>query len=156
MHIYSMSGHLIRRLNQLSNHVFAKRMTEAGFDLTSVQFAALDAISANPGIDQAGVAALIAYDRATIGGVIDRLQSKGLVERRVSKQDRRAREVRLTGRGEEVFATVLPVVAELQDDILAGLDATERATFIGLAAKVIGNAPDGAEPDTTQSFRDRQ
>ena len=85
-----MAGHLIRRMNQISTHVFSQRMQAEGRDLTPVQFAALDTIIANPGIDQASVAARIAYDRATIGGVIDRLEQKGYVERTISRRDRRA------------------------------------------------------------------
>ena len=96
MKVQNMAGHLIRRLNQASTHIFAKRMQETGVDLTPVQFAAMDAIASYPGIDQAGVAARIAYDRATIGGVIDRLEQKGYVRRSVSTPDRRAREVHLT------------------------------------------------------------
>ena len=120
MEAYGMAGHLIRRLNQISGAVFARRMQEAGHDLTSVQFAAMDALASHPGIDQAGVAALIAYDRATIGGVIDRLEVKGLVARTVSQKDRRAREVRLTAEGTRVFAEILPVVRDLQSEILGG------------------------------------
>lgn len=138
MQIYGMAGHLIRRLNQRSTQVFGARLQEAGFDLTPVQFAAMEAISAEPGIDQAGVAARIAYDRATIGGVIDRLEQKGLVARSVSARDRRAREVRLTDEGARVLAAAFPVVDGLQDEILDGLDAGERAAFLRLAAKVVG------------------
>lgn len=138
---HGMVGHVIRRLNQMSTHVFTKRMQEAGYDLTPVQFAAMDAIAAEPGIDQAGVAARIAYDRATIGGVIDRLEQKGYVMRTVSRRDRRARDVRLTEDGERVFAEILPLVTALQEDILPGLDPTERATFFALARKAT-NTPD--------------
>lgn len=141
MKAHGMVGHVIRRLNQMSTHVFTKRMQEAGYDLTPVQFAAMDAIAAEPGIDQAGVAARIAYDRATIGGVIDRLEQKGYVMRTVSRRDRRARDVRLTEDGERVFAEILPLVTALQDDILPGLDPTERATFFALARKAT-NTPD--------------
>ncbi len=135
--VYAMPGHLIRRLQQISVHAFGVHAKVAGFDLTSVQFAALDAIHANPGIDQAGVASLIAYDRPTIGGVIERLESKGLISRRVSPTDRRAREINLTPLGESVFSEFLPVVESMQTGILAGLDADERQTFMKLAGKVI-------------------
>ncbi len=134
-----MAGHLIRRLNQISTHVFAQHMQAAVIDLTPVQFAAMDAIAAFPGIDQAGVAARIAYDRATIGGVIDRLEQKGYVSRQVSKQDRRAREVRLTKKGARLIEDTLPVVTELQGEILPGLEPTERDQFIALARKAVGN-----------------
>jgi len=140
-----MAGHLIRRLNQLSTQVFARRMGEAGFDLTPVQFAAMDAIRTFPGIDQAGVAARIAYDRATIGGVIDRLVAKGYVARAVSRRDRRAREVRLTEAGETAFAAILPLVRDLQEDILAALVPEERLAFLDLAAKAVGSDPEADE-----------
>ena len=156
MNVSRMAGHLIRRLNQISTQAFASRVQDAGFDLTPVQFAALDAVRAAPGIDQAGVAASIAYDRATIGGVIDRLEQKGLVARRVRKRDRRAREVEVTPEGHRVYAEILPVVATLQAEILSGLEDCEREAFLRLAEKAIrgtsdrdadrGKAPD-ADPD---------
>ena len=132
-----MAGHLIRRMNQISTHVFSQRMQAEGRDLTPVQFAALDAIIANPGIDQASVAARIAYDRATIGGVIDRLEQKGYVERTVSRRDRRAREVRATKLGQKEFDAILPIVEALQNDVLAGLNDPEKELFRTLAQKVI-------------------
>lgn len=138
MKSHGMAGHLIRRLHQISTQVFAKRMQEAGFDLTSVQFAALEAIVTHPGIDQAGVAALIGYDRATIGGVIDRLEQKGYVERNVSRRDRRARELRATGSGLRAFDDVLSIVSALQGDILSKLDESERATLLMLVARAVG------------------
>lgn len=137
MHASMMAGHLIRRMNQISTHVFSQRMQAEGRDLTPVQFAALDAIIANPGIDQASVAARIAYDRATIGGVIDRLEQKGYVERTVSRRDRRAREVRATKLGQKEFDAILPIVEALQNDVLAGLDDPEKELFRTLAQKVI-------------------
>ena len=140
MNIHDMPGHLIRRLQQHSTQVFTKEMQDVAKDLTSVQFAAMDAISANPGIDQAGVAAKIAYDRATIGGVIDRLEQKGYVERKVNTRDRRARILRLTASGQQVLQQILPHVTKLQDDILPGLDASERDTFLKLARKALENA----------------
>ncbi len=135
--IYGMAGHLIRRLNQISTHVFSTRMMEAGIDLTSVQFAALDAIRTRPGIDQATIATMIAYDRATIGGVIDRLEQKKYVTRSISKRDRRAREVTLSAEGENIYAKALPVVVALQNEILRGLSSSEREAFLEFATKTI-------------------
>jgi len=132
-----MAGHLIRRLHQQSTQVFAQRTQAAGFDLTPVQFAALDAIRTHPATDQARVAEMIAYDRATISGVIDRLEQKGWVRRVVSARDRRAREVSLTRDGERVLAALLPVVRELQDDILHPLSDADRARFLKLARLVV-------------------
>ena len=141
-----MAGHLIRRLHQQSTQVFVQRTQAAGFDLTPVQFAALDAIAAQPGTDQARVAEMIAYDRATIGGVIDRLVQKGWVHRVVSERDRRAREVSLTDEGQRVRTAVLPVVQDLQKDILEALGVEERALFLALARKAMRQSVTASEP----------
>lgn len=133
-------GHLIRRLHQLSTHVFQQRMREAGFDLTPVQFAALDALRRNPGVDQASLAQAVAKDKATMGAVADRLEQKGLVRRTVSTRDKRARELTLTDAGEALLSAALPVVEQLQRETLPGLSDDEYRQFILLAAKAASAA----------------
>jgi DNA-binding MarR family transcriptional regulator len=132
-----LPGHFIRRLHQLSTQVFMQRVQEAGHNLTPVQFAALDALRHRPGVDQAGLAEMIAKDRATAGAVVDRLRQKGLIERAVNRRDKRARELTLTSDGEAVLAAVTPVVVRLQREILPGLDDSEYQLFIDLAAKAV-------------------
>ncbi|PCJ96484.1 MAG: MarR family transcriptional regulator [Hyphomicrobiales bacterium] len=132
-----MPGHLIRRLNQNSASVFHSRVKAAGYDLTSVQFAALFTLHKLPGIDQATLARQIAYDRATIGGVVDRLERKSLVVRKVNKRDRRARLLELTDEGEQFLEQIKPIVADLQRDILGTLTNDERSYFMQLAKKVL-------------------
>ena len=138
-----MPGHLIRRLHQLSTQVFLKRVQEAGFDLTPVQFAALDALHHNPGVDQASLADFIAKDRATVGAVADRLEQKGLVTRAISARDKRARELTLTEAGKAVIDALVPVVARLQKEILPGLSDAEYRQFLALAAKATQEAGPG-------------
>ncbi len=133
-----MAGHLIRRLHQQSTQVFQVRSQAAGFELTSVQFAALDAIAQQPEIDQARLASTISFDRATIGGVIDRLEHKGLVQRVVSAQDRRARRLTLTAEGAQLLVACRPVVEALQAEVLAMLSPAEQAAFLALARKALG------------------
>lgn len=133
-----MAGHLIRRLHQQSMQIFQARMQAAGFELTSVQFAALDAIAQQPGIDQASLAATISFDRATIGGVIDRLERKGLLQRVVGARDRRARQLSLTPEGDQLLAASRPVVESLQAEILASLSRAERTAFLALTQKALG------------------
>ena len=137
METQAMAGHLLRRLHQVSTQTFARRVQGAGYDLTPVQFAALDAIQHNPGADQARIAALIAYDKATIGGVIERLEQKGLVTRAISKRDRRAREINLTTEGILTLQDMMPIVRDLQSEILSGLSPEERVNFLDLASKLL-------------------
>ncbi|MBD9570786.1 winged helix-turn-helix transcriptional regulator [Ensifer sp. ENS08] len=122
-------------MNQISMSVFAERMASQGYDLTSVQFAALTALEASPGIDQATLAGMIAYDRVTIAGVVERLEQKGLIERTVNSRDRRSRLLKLSADGNRVLAQLMPVVRDLQDDILTGLDKSEKEALISLLEK---------------------
>ncbi|WP_460274305.1 MarR family winged helix-turn-helix transcriptional regulator [Celeribacter sp. ULVN23_4] len=126
---------MIRRLNQISMSVFTEQMKSHGQTMTSVQFAALNAIRAHPGIEQARLAGMIAYDRATIGGVLDRLEAKGMIHRNICAKDRRARLVSLTEVGETMLDELIPVVRQFQDEILSGLTSEERKEFLRLAAK---------------------
>lgn len=131
-----LPGHLIRRLQQIAVALFGSRMAEADLDLTAVQFAALITLRDNPGLDQQTLAGLIAYDRVTLGGVIDRLVQKGFVARETSPTDRRARVLALTAAGREVLDRAIPWVDRVQADLVAGLSPDEQATFIELLTKL--------------------
>ncbi len=94
--------------------VVTAKLAANGYDLPPVQYAAMQAIAAHPEIDQVHLAALIAYDRTTIGGVIARLLLKGLVEREVSLTDRRVRVWRLSSLGPDTLKVVHALVLEAQ------------------------------------------
>jgi len=140
-----MPGHLIRRLHQQATQVFQKRIGVLGYDLTSVQYAALDALADNPGVDQATLAMLIAKDRATVGAVIDRLETKELIARSVSAKDKRARVLSLSEQGLAMVQELRPLVIEAQKDILPGLTRAEFDQFVKLAAKAAKAAANLAE-----------
>jgi len=133
--INSMTGHLIRRLHQISASVFAERISEAGLEITPVQFAALEKISTNSGVGQTALAGLIAYDRVTICGVIDRLENKKFVIRKISETDRRARELHITEKGRQALDKLKPIVTSFQLEILTGLSPDEVNTFHHLLEK---------------------
>lgn len=135
LEIYEMPGHLVRRLNQASVSVFMDETGKKGFDLTPVQYAALSAIEDKPGLDQATLASRIAYDRVTIGGVVDRLVQKELVRRETNPSDRRARNLFVTDKGVQALVDIRPIVKEAQTILLEGLDDAERREFVRLLQK---------------------
>lgn len=130
-------GHLARRFHQIAVAIFHAEAEAAGFDLTPVQYAALAKIADEPGLDQATLAGLIAQDRTTMGGVVDRLVEKALVARDISKKDRRARELRLTEAGKRTLKQIAPAVAETQRVLLSGLTEKEAAQLMNLLGKAI-------------------
>ena len=142
MELFQMPGHLIRRLHQQSTHIFLRRTQEAGYDITPVQFAALEAIHHHPGADQAHIAERIGYDRATIGGVIERMEKKNWVVRMVSSRDRRSRELSLAPEGERIRVHLLPIVRNIQEEILMPLAPRHRSNFLKWAQELVVSEQD--------------
>jgi DNA-binding MarR family transcriptional regulator len=132
-----MPGHLARRFQQIAVAIFHAEVEACGSDLTPVQYAALLAIYRRPGVDQITLAGLIAYDRTTITGVIDRLERKGLVTRTVNGSDRRARELRTTAAGTDLLLQIQPAVDAAQDVLLSGLSPSEAERLMELLRKAI-------------------
>ena len=123
-------GYAIRRLHQISVGIFLQEAGERG--VTPVQYAALQVVCNQPGIDQRTLARSIALDTSTTGGVIDRLEARGWLERRLSPQDRRARLLFLTPAGEQGLADTLPAMLRAQEQILAPLTERQRVEFMRL------------------------
>lgn len=132
--LYQMPGHLIRRAQQVATALFADEC--AAFGLTSVQYAALFAIEANPRVDATRLSSLVAFDRSTIGDVLERLEAKGWVVRTPSPQDRRVKLVRLSPAGVRLLRQVAPAVRRVQDRLLAPLAPRDRGTIIKLLAQL--------------------
>jgi len=137
-----LPGHLIRRVHQVSTAYFSE---ECG-DLTAVQYAALVAIGAHPGIDATRLSEIIYFDRSTIGDVLDRMEGKGWILRESTPHDRRVKLLALSPAGREVLQRVEPGIHRVQDRLLAGLTAAEGKTLIRLLAKM-ADATAGAAGD---------
>jgi DNA-binding MarR family transcriptional regulator len=130
IHIDHQPGYAIRRLHQISVGIFLQEAGESG--VTPVQYAALQVVGNQPGIDQRTLARTIALDTSTTGGVIDRLEARGWLERRLSPEDRRARQLFLTPVGEQGLADTVPAMLRAQEQILAPLTERQRAEFMRL------------------------
>jgi DNA-binding MarR family transcriptional regulator len=130
-------GHLARRFQQIAVAIFHAEIVAAGHDLTPVQYAALSTIKTRPGIDQVTLAGLIAYDRTTITGVVDRLVQKGLLVRRANSRDRRARVLQITDQGQRTLDGIEPAVEAAQRIMLRGLTTDEAEQFMRLLRKAI-------------------
>lgn len=137
-----LPGHDIRRLHQIAVALFMEE-TEA-FGVTPVQYAALQAVQNAPGLDQRTLARTIGFDTSTIGGVVDRLEARGLMQRNASAQDRRVRLLTLTNAGQQLVADLVPAMLQAQERILAPLPAPERGEFLRMLGVLIAdrNAPD--------------
>lgn len=130
-----MPGHLFRRLHQLAVTRFTAVMVDAG--LTPIQWAALVTTSQRPGLDQSTLSREIYIDTSTIAGVLDRLEARGLIQRRLSAEDRRLRLLYLTDEGTALLKQASVAVVGMQKWLVEPLTVDERAMFTQLMLKVL-------------------
>lgn len=128
-------GHLIRRAHQLAVALFMEET--AAFDVTPVQFAIVHALMDTPGVDQVTLAARVAFDAATSGSVIGRLEARGWVRREVDAQDKRRKLLWLTPEGAKAAVQMKRAVASVQARILAPLQDAEQGALVALLGKLV-------------------
>ena len=136
---------LVRRLDQIFSWAVADTLTGEVTD-TPPQYAAVAVLEDFPGIDQRRLAALMGLDRTNVGQLIDRLEAKGLVERRVNGADRRAHALHLTSEGKSIRRRLRPKMVTAQSRVLAPLTSAEQDLLIDLLIRVIKANEANARP----------
>jgi MarR family transcriptional regulator, temperature-dependent positive regulator of motility len=127
---------LARRFHQVCATILVE--TIAGEELSvPMHFGILAAIDDFPGIDQRRLAMIAGLDHTNVGQIIDALEAKGLVERRINGADRRTRELYATSRGREVRSRMRPKMLAGQARVLAPLTPKERNLLMDLLTRVV-------------------
>ncbi len=133
--VYAAPGYLFRRMQQIAVAIFVEECK--AYDLTPVQYAALVAIHTHPGIDATRLSAVIAFDRSTLGNVIERLETKSLVERKPARDDRRVKLLYLTKPGAALLREIVPSVERAQVRMLQPLKPADRKTLLALLTQLV-------------------
>ena len=133
-------GHLIRRAQQLAVAIFMEET--AGHEATPVQFAILNALIDDPGEDQVTLSNRVAFDPATLGSVVGRIEAKGWVTRKADPGDKRRKLLWITQEGEQVALGMKRAVSKAQQRILEPLEAEERVQLSALLAKLVSRHED--------------
>ena len=136
-------GHLIRRSLQLLNTFFAEGT--AGLGITAPQWAALRALHECPDIEQIKLSDIIAYDPSTIGGLVDRLEAKGLVGRSLDASDRRLKRLNLTAAGHVFFEAYRENVRAVTNRYIAPLEPAEVEQLVSLLERLLDRSTASAE-----------
>jgi DNA-binding MarR family transcriptional regulator len=147
----STSGHLIRMVRERSVAAF---VAVSGSDEVSVQQLKVLVALYQKGrpVFQTELGEASGIDRSTIGEMVHRMVQRGLVRRRIPKDNRRARELTITPAGERIMQVLLPKLVEANELVLAPLDVAERDVFISLMRKLC-EAPPVAKPMPRQTPR---
>lgn len=116
-------GFLIHDVSRLRRIVVDRALKPLG--ITRSQWWVLAFLSRRDGMTQTALAADLDLTKVAIGGLIDRMEAAGFVERRADERDARARRVFLTRAGQKLVATIRENVDAVETDILTAVSEAE-------------------------------
>ena len=100
------------------------------YGMTRAQGIILARLERQPGLSQNEMAALCEVEPITVGRLVDRLEARGLIERRADPSDRRIRRLHLLPAAAPVLAAIQDYKTALQDYLTEGLDKSVQETVI--------------------------
>ena len=130
---------LLSKLGMGTGRLFSEAMAPLG--LRPPQFGVLTVLDRFEGASQQAIGERLGIDPSSMVGVIDDCEAAGLAERRRDPADRRRHAVYLTPKGRETLAAARTAAKRLQDEVLAPLDAEERATLLALLERLAAEGP---------------
>jgi DNA-binding MarR family transcriptional regulator len=140
--IDSLAGYNLRRAAARQRERF--RNVFSPFDIRPVQLTALTIILHNDRLGQSTLGKALDMKRANVVKLLDELQQRGLVERKLSTRDRRAYDVHLTAKGRELTEELLAIHAKLEANLAQSLGGDELKELVRLLTKFRAVNP---EPD---------
>lgn len=134
----ALTGYHIRR----ASSVFAADFTAAmaGTGMRQVLFGVLSVVATNPGISQGRVGTALGIQRANMVSLANELIERGLMQRTVAADDRRAFALTLTPAGEAMAVDAIERIGRHEDALLADLASAERMLFTRLLQRIHSKA----------------
>jgi DNA-binding MarR family transcriptional regulator len=120
--------------------------------MTRAQWVILAHLERQPGLSQNELAAIVEVEPITIGRLVDRLEARGLLERRSDPRDRRVWRLQLTPAATPILREIKQYRAELHQLMTAGLEpATLKLMADGLLRMKANLAAEPRESDAVRA-----
>jgi DNA-binding MarR family transcriptional regulator len=131
----SSIGFLVYKAHQQAAAEFRRALEPTG--LTPPQFSVLALLYRRSGQRQAALCERGAIDPNTMVGIVDRMETAGLVERRRDPKDRRAYLVGITPKGRRTFRHCMPLRNQAASRSWAALSSLQQNELRDLLRKVL-------------------
>ncbi len=135
-------GFLLADVSRLLRRSIAQRLE--GSELTFAQARVLVHLARAPGLRQVELAARLEVQPITLARLIDPLEQRGFVERRIDPDDRRAWRVFVTAQAQDSLASIRRIGASARAQALAGIDPAGVDVLLHALTRMRHNLVDGA------------
>ena len=125
-------GYLVRRAQLWIFQDFIR--TLAILDIRPAEYSVLTVIGRNAGLKQMALASTLGIERARLVHLLDRLERRGLVQRRASATDRRSHALHLTAKGRKMLARIEVLASEHEQHVVARVGGEHHKELLRLLA----------------------
>jgi DNA-binding MarR family transcriptional regulator len=122
-------GFLVQDVARLLRSEFGRKVGEAGLELTTGEARALVHTVAAAGARQTEIAERMGVEPMTLCGYVDKLEARGLVERRPHPDDKRAKRIVPSEGAKEAIETIMPLARGVTSAAVDGLPEEDIAAF---------------------------
>lgn len=135
-----MVNEICNKLNK-SSMLYKRLMSKhlERMNITYAQLLVLKVINAEPGITAKEILVQMDTDKATLSGVISRLERDNYIFRVKNDKDRRVQNIYLAGGSSEICNEVGVIEEQCIDQLLVGIGDIEARTFINVLDRFIKN-----------------
>jgi DNA-binding MarR family transcriptional regulator len=126
------------RLSVLTNRLSRKlaALYTDRFGLSIAEWRAMAVLGQTPGLSADGVGQRTEMDKVSVSRTVGRLLDKGYLERGYAAEDKRRSVLTLSPRGYAVYAQIVPLARDFDDELGAGLTTAERRELMSLIDKL--------------------
>lgn len=145
-------GFLIHDVSRLRRAAYDQLMRP--LNVTRARWWVLAHLARHDGMMQSQLADVLDVGKASLGTVIEQLETAGWVERRADPSDKRAKRVFLSATAQPFIRQMITEEEQFNERVLAGLSAENRETLAQLLStvkqtivQIVSTRPEGLEAD---------
>jgi len=135
---FELGKYLPFRLTVLSNRLTRRvaRFYGERFKLSAPEWRTMAVLGQQGAMSANAVIAQTTMDKVRVSRAVAKLLKAGLITREADPQDRRRAILNLTGPGLEIYRQIVPLVQEIESEIVGALSGTERTVLDNALAKI--------------------
>ena len=140
--LLTLERYLPYRLSILSNRVstLVAGSYKGRFGLSITQWRIMAVLGEYPGASADEISAKTQIEKSLISRAVSDLLKRELIDRQVSKEDKRRTQIDLTATGYDVYSQIVPLSLKYEEQILNCLSLDEQATLSELIDRLYANA----------------
>ncbi len=122
-----------------------ERFKDNGVDLTKEQMVVLKKLHEQDGLSQNELAFLVLRNKSSLTRLLSKMEKKGYITRKQSKEDKRINHVYLTNSGKNVFNSSKPVIKQLIGTMEQNISNSEKQQIISILKTIQSNFDSNVE-----------